>query len=113
MPNPYDEKYDRRRLASVPHVIELRDRSLKDIDNGRYTYDVPEVRYNNRLIASYPACRKLGCWSALTTRAGFTESGVDVFVAPVPVAPGRFVSVAPLKGDGPHVCANCGDTITL
>lgn len=113
MPRPSEETYDRRHLARVPHVIELRDRSLRDVKPGQYTYDVPEVRYNNRLIAAYPACRKMGCWSALTTRAGFTESGVDVFVGHVAVEPGRYVSVAPLKGDGPHVCANCGDTITI
>jgi hypothetical protein len=111
MPSPYDETYDRRRLARVPHVIELRDRSLKDVTYPQW--EGIAVRYNNRLIASYIACNAMGCWSTLTHRAGFNEPGVDVFVAPVPVGEAKFVSVAPITGDGPHECANCGNRVTV
>lgn len=106
--HPYDETYDRRRLASKPHVVELRDRGF---DKIVYRDGLPESKYRNKILESVPTCGS-PCWAKATTRLGFTEQGVDVFVAPVSVAPGRFVYVAKLPA-GNHICGECGSDITV
>jgi hypothetical protein len=110
MGNPYNEMYDRRHLASRPHLLELRDRSLKGIMRTEWEGD--RCTYHNKVIKSVPVCMSAFCFSEVTRSLDLTESGVDVFMGPVPVGQARFVSVAPLKGDGPHLCGACGKDVS-
>ena len=103
--DPYKETYDRRHLAKGPRVFELRDRSFQSA-----TYDaqnLPVVRYENTVLMSVPTCGGWNCETRVRTLLGLTEQGVDLYVAPVPVA-GGWVYVAPIPADQWVECSGCG-----
>lgn len=107
--NPWKKTYDRRHLAGKPHVIELRDHGLKDTSYD--DWNLPVVTYHNRVLESHVTCGLAPCSEALASRVGFTEQGVDAFVAPAYIGQAKFVYMAPLPAEGELTCDHCGHTV--